>query len=78
MINEDFPIFRLIASNIEIKCISQGVGSEIFNHVYHAYYCTKEQINQAKFILKYFPVWNREWKLIEDYFFSLNHFVRRS
>ena len=52
MENHNFSIWNLIASKTEIECIKEGIGSEIFVHVYHTAYATTMQRKQAELILR--------------------------
>ena len=50
-------LFQLQFAHGEIKALANGRGCEAYSHVYKRMTPTKEQQNQAKFMLKSFEQW---------------------
>ena len=50
-------LFHLQLAHGEIQAIANGRGCEAYSHVYQRMQPTREQKNQAKFMLKSFEQW---------------------
>ena len=59
-------LFQLQFAHSEIKALANGRGCEAYSHVYKRMQPTKEQQNQAKFMLKSFEHWRENPVQVEQ------------
>ena len=59
-------LFQLQFAHGEIKALANGRGCEAYSYVYKRMQPTKEQQNQAKFMLKSFEQWRENPVQVEE------------